>query len=216
MNQTVLNKFMTTVSDFSSGRLALLGAVLAGIYYATLFDNGSLISQSITALTAQIEEEKIKKVETTRILKKEEQMRADVTMLVKKYEDVKSRIPIEFLESELRIIIDQYVTQFELKTIKNQRATKGKDFGSAEDANLVDQVALDYSFSGTYLNLEKFLVQISSLDKLVKIENFQFTSSDKKANPGSQREVNLTATIVGFKQSSKALNENKNSAGDKK
>jgi Tfp pilus assembly protein PilO len=215
MNPSILNKLMVQIADLSTGRLALLGAVLAGIYYGTLFNDGSSIRQNIVTLKSQIEEEKIKEVETKRILLKEEQMRGDVTLLVKKYEDVKSKIPIEFLESELRIIINQLATQFDLKTIKNQRAAKGKDFGSAQDANLVDQVALDYSFTGTYFNLEKLLVQISSLDKLIKIENFQFSNSDKKSNDGFSREINLKATIVGFKQSQVSLNENKKSTGTK-
>lgn len=201
---------MAQVADFSNGRLALLGAVLAGVYYVTLFNDGSSLQQTSASLSTQIAEEKIKKVETTRILQKEEQMRADVSMLVKKYEDVKSKIPIEFLESELRSIIDQYATQFEIKTTKNQRATRAKDFGASQDSNLVDQVALEYTFTGSYFNLQKFAEQISSLDKLIKIENFQVYSEEKQSKMGLNREIYLVATIIGFKQSAVSLSENKN------
>ena len=201
---------MNQFANFSTGQLAIAGVILTVIYYTSFFNNGSAIELEMTSIKAQIEEEKIKKVETNRVLQKEEQMRADVSMLVKKYEDVKSKIPIEFLESELRIIIDQYANQFELKTTRNQRASKGKDFGSALDANLVEQVALEYTFMGTFFNLEKLINQITRLDKLVKVESFQFISAEKKTNAGVGYEVSLTATIIGFKQSSIALNENKN------
>lgn len=200
---------MTLVADFSTGRLALFGALLAGIYYATLFNDGHLIRQAADTLKTQIEEEKIKKVDTTRILQKEEQMRADVTMLAKKYEDVKSKIPIEFLESELRILVDQFVTQFELKSTKNLRSTKTKDFGSSQDSKLVDQVVLEYTLVGSYFNLEKFIQQISNLDKLIKLESFQINAEGKPTSSGLSREITLTTTIIGFKQSSLALNENK-------
>ena len=209
MNKSALSKLMSQVADFSMPRIALLGAVLAGIYYSALFNDGSLLRQNITTLNTQIEEEKIKKVDTTRVLKKEEQMRADVSMLVKKYEDVKSKIPIEFLESELRIMIDQYANQFEIKTTKNQRTTKTKDFGSQPDSNLVEQIALEYAFTGSFFNIEKFANQISNLDKLVKIENFQFLVSNKQNSKAASREVTFTATIIGFKQSVVSISENK-------
>ncbi len=209
MNKSALSKLMSQVADFSMPRIALLGAVLAGIYYSALFNDGSLLRQNITTLNTQIEEEKIKKVDTTRVLKKEEQMRADVSMLVKKYEDVKSKIPIEFLESELRIMIDQYANQFEIKTTKNQRTTKTKDFGSQPDSNLVEQIALEYAFTGSFFNIEKFANQISNLDKLVKIENFQFLVGNKQNAKAASREVMFTATIIGFKQSVVSISENK-------
>ncbi len=205
----MINKFMTAVADFSTGRLALLGALLAGIYYVVLFNDGASIRQNIATLTTQIEEEKNKKVDTTRILQKEEQMRANVAMLVKKYEEVKSKIPIEFLESELRILIDQLVTQCDLKTTRNQRSTKNKDFGTSQDSKLVDQVVLEYTFSGTYYNLEKFISLVSSFDKLIQLENFELVVENKKTPSGSNHEVSLAATVIGFKQSSVALNENK-------
>ena len=175
-----------------------------------------MIQIEIETLKKQIEEEKIKKLETNRVLQKEEQMRADVTMLVKKYEEVKSKIPIEFLESELRIIIDQFATQFDLKTLKNQRSTQGKDFGASLDANLVEQVVLEYSFAGNFSNLEKLIKQIASTDKLVKIENFELVSTGKRAEPDKPQDLTLKATIIGFKQSALALNQNKNPVGGTK
>ncbi len=200
---------MAKVADFSAVRVAMFGVFFAGIYYATLFNSGSQIQTEIEAVKVQIEEEKVKQSETKRILQKEEQMRADITMLVKKYEEVKSKIPIEFLESELRIIIDQFASQFELKTIRNVRATKGKDFGASEDANLVEQVVLEYSFVGHFYSLEKLINQISKTDKLVKIEHFELVSTAKRTEPGVPKELILNATIIGFKQSSVALNQNK-------
>lgn len=209
MNESSSNKFITLIAELSIGRLAILGAVISGIYYATMFNDGSLIQQNIATLKTQVEEEKIKKVDTTRVLQKEEQMRGDVTMLVKKYEEVKAKIPIEFLESELRIIVDKYAVQYDLKTVKSQKGTRGKDFGASEDASLVNQVALEYSFKGTFFNLEKLVNEITQIDKLIKIENFQFTSEEKKMQSDDSPEVTLHATIVGFKQSSVAINENK-------
>jgi hypothetical protein len=200
---------MEKVANFSAFRVAMLGVFLAGMYYVMAFNSGAQISEEISRIKVQIAEENVKKLETNRVLQKEEQMRADITMLVKKYEEVKSRIPIEFLESELRIIIDQFASQFDLKTIRNVRATKGKDFGASEDSNLVDQVVLDYSLVGNFYSLEKLINQISKTDKLVKVEHFEIITTNKRTDPNTPKELVLNATIIGFKQSSVALNQNK-------
>lgn len=205
----LIYKFMARVADFSAIRVAMVGVFLAGLYFAMAFNSGSQIQAEIDTIKTRITEENVKKLETNRVLQKEEQMRADITMLVKKYEEVKSKIPIEFLESELRIIIDQFASQFELKTIRNVRATRGKDFGASEDSNLVEQVVLDYSFVGNFYSLEKLINQISKTDKLVKIEHFEILSTSKRTDPNTPKELVLNATIIGFKQSSVALNQNK-------
>ncbi len=224
MNQSAVNKFMTQFADFSSIRVAFLGLILAVIYYVTFFNDGSALRLSIQTLNTQIEEEKVKKVDTARILQKEEQMRADVTMLVKKYEEVKAKIPIEFLDSELRIVIDKIAALNEIKTNKSQRGSKGKDFGISQDSSLVDQVMLDYTFTGTFFKLEKFMREISNLDKIILLENISLiVNRDRPARSdviskdtiaaaaaaANSKEVVLDTTIVGFKQSSAAINENK-------
>lgn len=224
MNQSALNKLMTQVADFSTLRIAIVGLILAAIYYVTFFNDGSALRLNIQTLNTQIEEEKVKKVDTTRILQKEEQMRADVTMLVKKYEEVKAKIPIEFLESELRILIDKIAEKNEIRTNKSQRGTKGKDFGTSQDATLVDQVVLEYTFSGTFFKLEKFIREVSNLDKLIMLEDISLIVNRDKiaksdvisrdsiaaaAAAANSKEITLNTVIVGFKQSSASINENK-------
>ena len=58
--------------------------------------------------------------------------------------------------------------------------------------------------------------QLTKLDKLIKIENVQFFVNKNQTKKGQLREITLDATIIGFKQSSVALNENKNPVGGKK
>lgn len=204
MNPTI-KRIMSQIADMSTGRLAIMGLIFAGIYYVSFFNDVSHLRQNIDTLKTQIAEEETKKVETTRILQKEEQMRGDVSLLVKKYEDVKARIPIEFLESELRIIIDSLISKYELKTVKNLRANSGQDFGMNQDAALVEQVPLEYTFTGTFMNLYKFMKDLSMTEKTIKVENFLLSAKPKQSNAPRSKELTLTATIIGFKQSAIAI-----------
>ena len=91
-----MNDFMTKVASQSMNRIALFSLIAAAIYFFTIYDSGALIEQQIATLKAQVDVETGKKSETEKILKKEEQMRADVALLAKTYEEVKAKIPIEF------------------------------------------------------------------------------------------------------------------------
>jgi len=199
-----IKKIMSQIADMSTARLAIMGLICAGIYYMSFFNDGSTLRQSIDGMKSQISEEETKKIETNSILQKEEQMRGDVSLLVKKYEEVKARIPIEFLESELRIIVDTLINKYELKTVKNLRANSGQDFGVNQDASLVEQVPLEYTFTGTFSKLYKFMKDLSLTEKTIKVENFILAATPRASNAPRSKELTLTATIIGFKQSSVA------------
>ncbi len=210
VSNPVLNKILSTMSELSTGRVAIAGFIITGIYYYSFFDDGSRFNTEITSLKQQIEAETVKKAETVKILKKEEQMRADVSLLVKKYEEVKSKIPIEFLESELRIIIDKLADENNLKTTKNNRGNAGQNLNAFEDAKLVEQVPLEYSFTGSFSGIFNFIKQASLTEKLIKLDQITLQASDKRGQYKMRtKDVIFTATIIGFKQSSYAMQDSK-------
>ena len=209
-----ITKLISLIADMSTSRIAIIGLIFTAFYYTSLFNSGSNIDEAIKNLNAQIEQENIKKIETNRILKKEEQMRADVSVLVKKYEEVKSKIPIEFLESELRIIIDKFAEQNNLKTNKTNRGSAGQDLAAFQDANLVEQVPLEFSFTGTFAGVFSFIQQLSTTEKLIKLDRISMTASDQRQQFRLRsKDLTFNVTIIGFKQSSLAASENKKAGG---
>lgn len=204
-----LQKFMSIVAELSTPRIALVGFMVAAFYYFTLYDDGSQITASIVNLKSLIEQENTKKIETTRILKKEEQMRADISLLIKKYEEVKSKVPIEFPESELRVMIDQLTQQYNLVTSKNNRAQPLVDLASHQDAKLIEQVPLFYTFNGTFQSMFNFIQQVLTKEKLIKIDNLSISSVDRTQGKMRKNEVVFSLNIVGFKQAQPSDDKNK-------
>ncbi|MBC7754835.1 MAG: type 4a pilus biogenesis protein PilO [Moraxellaceae bacterium] len=210
MNETSpIQKIIQTVGSFSLPRVALLAGVLTAIYYFTLYDDGSVIIQGTEAAKQQLVSENAKKIETQKVLKKEQQMKADVELLAKKFEEIKARIPLDFLESDLRTIVDHYSSQNNLKTTRTDRrpAPVRANQNNPGIENLIEQVPLGYEFEGSYNNIAKFVLEISGLEKLIKIGDFDLAVKSESGNKKT-KDLVFKANIIGFKQSLEAMRTN--------
>lgn len=208
MEESFLKKIPQLIGNLSLGRVALIALGLTGAYYATFYDNGENLNRSIEAAKIQLQTENTKKIETQKVLKKEQQMKADFELLAQKFEVIKARIPLDFLESDLRSIVDHYSSQNNLKTTRTDRrqiVTKAST-NKNDHENLVEQVALGYEFEGSYNNIAKFVSEISSLEKLIKIGDFELSlRSTRDGSSKKNKDLNFKVNIIGFKQSLEAV-----------
>lgn len=199
-----IQKMINLIGSMSLPRVALFAGILTVAYYATFYDGGDTIIQGIEAAKSQLEAENAKKIETQKVLKKEQQMKADVELLAKKFEEIKAKIPLDFLESDLRTIVDHYSSQNGLKTTRTDRRQLPMKTSQSNNGNenLIEQVALGYEFEGSYTNVAKFVSEISGLEKLIKIGDFELSTlnSNKKT-----KDLTFRVNIIGFKQSLEAM-----------
>jgi Tfp pilus assembly protein PilO len=201
-----LQKVINIIGSMSLPRVALFAGILTLLYYATIYDGGSTIIQGIEAAKAQLEAENAKKIETQKVLKKEQQMKADVELLAKKFEEIKAKIPLDFLESDLRTIVDQYSSQNGLKTTRTDRRQIPMKTNLANEGNenLIEQVALGYEFEGTYNSIAKFVSEISNLEKLIKIGDFDLSVRADSNRSKKIKDLTFKVNIIGFKQALEA------------
>lgn len=202
-----MNDLMAKVSTLSVNRIALFGIFLTLFYYFTIYNNGDLVLAEIQGTNSQITEETNKKAETEKILKKEEEMRSDVASLAKTYEAVKSKIPIDFETSELRIIVEQISAATDLKITKlsssdTQSSGVSSNTENSEEANLVQKVAINYVFQGNYNQIQSFMTQIAAVEKIIKVSDLKINSEEGQSGPSKY--LTVEATLVGYHQASVA------------
>ena len=198
-----MNELMAKVSTLSVNRIAIFGFILTMIYFFTIYNNGDALVAEIQGLQAQITEETAKKVETERVLKKEEEMRADVASLAKTYEAVKSKIPIDFETSELRIIVEQVSAATDLKIAKlsnsdPQQVNSPEATQNADEANLVQKVAINYVFQGSFAQLNNFMTQIGGMEKIIKISELKIKAEN--GTDGPNKNLTVEAVLEGYRQ----------------
>ncbi len=202
-----MNELMAKVSTLSVNRIAIFGFILTMLYFFTIYNNGDALVAEIQGLQAQITEETAKKVETERVLKKEEEMRADVASLAKTYEAVKSKIPIDFETSELRIIVEQVSAATDLKIAKlsnsdPQQVNSPEATQNADEANLVQKVAINYVFQGSFAQLNNFMTQIGGMEKIIKISELKIKAEN--GTDGPNKNLTVEAVLVGYRQAAVA------------
>ena len=202
-----IQKIINIVGSMSLPRVALFAAILTALYATTAYDSGDSILQTIEAAKAQLELENTKKIETQRVLKNEQQMKADVELLAKKFEEIIAKIPLEFLESDLRKTVDHYSSQNNLKTSRTDRRQSQVKISQPDQANmnLVEQVVLGYELEGSYANIAKFVSEISSLEKLIKIGDFELSVRRDSSSYLKSKDLIFKVNIIGFKQSSEVV-----------
>ncbi len=193
-----MNAVLVKISNLSLSRIAVLGVILTLVYYFSFYDNGDSLQAQIESLTSQKLDEDSKKKDTEKILKREIEMRADVKQLAQTYEDVKSKIPVELTTADLRSVIEQTNKNIALKVLKIREGQPTNNEAIPLDGKIVDQVALEYSFSGNFIQISKFLIELASLEKIVKVNNFKLEAM--VSNLGPARELQFETTITGLKQ----------------
>lgn len=193
-----MNDFMTKVASQSMNRIALFSLVAAAIYFFTIYDSGAAIEQQIATLKAEVDVETSKKSETEKILKKEEQMRADVALLAKTYEEVKAKIPIEFDASEMRLIVEQISNSVGIKISKLTNTQDNRTLGPAFQQSLVEQVVMDYELQGHYNQILNFITELSKVEKILKVEDFKVEPIRTGNSPSTA--LKITTKVIGYKQ----------------
>lgn len=193
---------MAKVSALSVNRIALFGFILTLFYFFNMYDNGDSINQGIESLNGQIAQETAKKVETEGVLKKEEEMRADVKSLANTYESVKAKIPLDFTTSELRTIVDQISSASNLRVLKLSNVESASSSGGieADEANLVEKVAINYTFQGNYGQIHNFMSQLAAVEKIIKVSELKIRTEEGTNGPSTH--LTVDAIVVGYRQAS--------------
>lgn len=207
---SAVTRGLQAIGSLPLSRVVMVAVFLTAAYYFMIYDDGSAIVTRIEAAKVQLEVENKKKIETQKVLKKEQQMKSDVELFANKFEEIKSRIPVEFSEAELRAIVNQYSTRNNLKTTRTERRPPAATPVSAKAAetsgeNLVEQVILGYEFEGSYGNIAKFVSEISNLEKIIKIGDFNLNLLPTPGGKTKTYELAFKASIVGYKQSLESL-----------
>lgn len=199
-------KLIRTLAIVSMFRILVLALLSSGLYYAMYFDDGSKLEADISAMNTQVDAENARRVEVNKIIKKEEEMRGNLLQLQRNLEVVKSKIPNEFKDTQMSLILNNasvnsgislvdlsVVTQF------NQNQQRQIDPNSIKPEDLIEEVKFRISLTGSYESFLKFLDYLTKEDKVLKVRNF---SIEKNSTDIDDDTIKFNGEVVGFKQSS--------------
>ena len=200
-------KFLRIIASLSMSRIVIFGVLCTIMYYTTYFDDGSALDTQINSMNSQVKIESERRVEVNKIIKKEEEMRGNLLQLQRNLEVVKSKIPNEFRDTQMSIILNNAsiasgVNLQDLSVVGNNNSSGNKkvyDPNSIKPEDLIEEVRFNITLSGSYGAFLKFLDVLTKEDKVLKVKNFVI---EKNSSDIDDDQIKFKGDVIGFKQSS--------------
>lgn len=191
-------KLIKMIAQFSMFRIFLFAGMVAGAYYFMYYDNGATFETQITQINAEINAEDIKKKDTEKTIKREDEMRANLAALARDLQVVKAKLPNEFNDTEMTAIINKAAQSTGLNITSLARkmkvpAVKSTVIGSES----VEEIAFDLSLNGRFNQFVQFLEILAQEEKTVKIRDFTIEKNSKDVDDFL---IRFKGDVIGFKQ----------------
>lgn len=198
-------KFLRIIAGLSMSRIVIFGVLCTIMYYSSYFDDGSTLGNQIATMESQVKSESDRRIEVNKIIKKEEEMRGNLLQLQRNLEVVKSKIPNEFRDTQMSIILNNAsiasgVNLQDLSVAQSNLlgAKKVYDPNSIKPEDLIEEVRFNISLSGSYSAFLKFLDVLTKEDKVLKVKNFVI---EKNSSDIDDDMIKFKGDVIGFKQS---------------
>lgn len=201
-------KFLRIIASLSMSRIVIFGVLGTVMYFTTYFDDGSVLETQIATMDSQVKTESDRRVEVNKIIKKEEEMRGNLLQLQRNLEVVKSKIPNEFRDTQMSVILNNASTASgvnlqDLSVVQSANnsggAPKVYDPNSIKPEDLIEEVRFNITLSGSYGAFLKFLDVLTKEDKVLKVKNFVI---EKNSSDIDDDMIKFKGDVIGFKQSS--------------
>lgn len=201
-------KFLRIMASLSMSRIVIFGVLCTVMYYTTYFDDGSVLDTQIATMNSQVKTESARRIEVNKTIKKEEEMRGNLLQLQRNLEVVKSKIPNEFSDTQMSIILNNAsiasgVNLQDLSVVASANNVAGVkkvyDPNSIKPEDLIEEVRFNITLSGSYGAFLKFLDVLTKEDKVLKVKNFVI---EKNSSDIDDDMIKFKGDVVGFKQSS--------------
>lgn len=182
-----MNKFFETISAYSMGKAFIVGLAIAGLYFFTMYDDGSAVDAQMTSVNQQLKEQEAKKKDTDATLKQVREMQDKVGRLSTQYQEISRRLPSALFSIDINKSIDAFGRNagVNVKTKKPAENIRKE---------VVEEVPVDVSLEGSYSELAQFVYLVSSAERMSRVKNITIT----EVSPGAKK-LKFDGQVVGYK-----------------
>lgn len=171
----MINSLLLKLAALTTQRLLFLGLILGGIYFFTLYDDGSAIKSQITNIDSQLQLQMQKEKETDIALQEVAKIRATVGELSNQFQIVSQALPSEIQMSDIIREVDR-VAQISGVTIKSKEPRTNLNHGYYEE------IPLHIVMQGSFSEIGLFLYNIASVERMMKAKDFTMSRMTGEKN----------------------------------
>ena len=187
-----MNPLLLKFAQLEMQKVLVVGLVLAGLYYITVFDDGSAIEMNIARIEQDIQNELQKKEETNKLLKESEAIKSKLVDAESKFKSISSKISSDLSPTDITKKIQEAVdvSGSKLKQIRP---------GTVEKKELLQEVPVRLSLIGGYSDFAMFIYHVSKSDIISKVSSFSIKNTISDGSDKSQLEFDgmvLTYQVI--------------------
>lgn len=187
-----MKKFLTFLAYLDGKKVLVLAAILGGIYFNFIYDDGAILTKDVLDFRTQVQQEEVKKRETDASLAEEKRMKEAVGILTEKYQIISKKLPAQLSTFEINNTIETYARETQVK-IKSTRP------GNPEAMEIVEEVPLEITVEGKFPDLLQFIYNISSSERLTRMKTVRLSPAGGLDRAFFSSVLRLDGVIVGYK-----------------
>ncbi len=187
-----MKKFLSTLAYLDFQKIFVAAALIGGVYYQFLYDDGAILTKEVEELRNQTKQEEQKKKETEISLNEEKRMKEAVGILTEKYQIISKKLPAQLSTFEINTAIETYARETQVKI----KSTKP---GTAERQEIVEEVPLEFTIEGKYPDILQFIYNVSVAERLTRLKTLTLVPAGGLDQGFFSSSLKLEGIIVGYK-----------------
>jgi type IV pilus assembly protein PilO len=183
-----MNKLYDFFANMSSQKMLIIAGLLGGIYYMTIFDDGSALETQLNQIKSEIAVEAEKVTRSEQAKKEVEEVRMQVGALGEQFKIVAQKIPPEVQMADVIRLVDG-VAKSAGVSIKSKEPLPrlSKDY--------FEEIPLKITLEGSFSEITMYLFYISSLERIMRVRDFRL---DIPPGNSSQNSMNSFGGLLRF------------------
>ncbi len=178
---------LVKIASLRFNQAVVFAGILTGIFYYTMYDDGSVQDVRNQGLRQQIDAERLKEKESDQALDRIKQLKDSYALLTDQFKIASSQIPVEIQMSDIIRTVDLMAktSNVTIKT-KEPKATLKED--------IIEVFPIRVIAEGGYSDLTKFFYNLSTIERIFKIRSFNIQApTDTKKSQRLTLEVELAS-----------------------
>lgn len=168
-----MSAYLVKLGELKWSQVAMFGFLAAAVYYLLLFDDGTTLAADIDQRKAAVAEGRRKLEETKTAVANADRFQKEVETAREQFAKIIEYMPSNLTQSEMTNIVSKEISGAGAKVIRFEPVNGG----NAQKNDVYDSVRVKVTISGTFVQIVKFLSNLSNVPKLLTFDRVQLENS---------------------------------------
>lgn len=168
------------IKNLTAGKAALVGGVVALLYYMVLYDDGSSKEQGIQTMSSQLVKVKTELSQIDKTLSDASRFEKLAKDMGEEVDKVISYLPINFSATDMMKMLSTEAKASGSNIVRVRANSMARPGSHRSGEKFYEELKVSVELEGTYSQLLLFLSFLTRVDKIITMDSLTMTSSSSK------------------------------------